>query len=155
VIATVRGGTQLAVLGRAKDDVWLLVEGTFGLGWLNREFTVFRGNYSTVPIVEDIGASVSPSSPLPNQVVPPAASASETVSGNRVIVNTGNLNVRSGPGAAFGSIATVRGGTQLAVRGVTSDGVWYLVEGGFGQGWVNSEFVIFRGNYSIIPVISY
>jgi len=157
VIATVRGGTQLAVLGRAKDDVWLLVEGTFGRGWLNRELTIFRGNYSTVPIVEDIGAFAPPAQINPgiapaNPVVP---SNPETVSGNRVIVNTGNLNVRSGPGAAFGSIATVRGGTQLAVRGVTTDGVWYLVEGSFGQGWVNSEFVIFRGNYSIIPVISY
>lgn len=151
VIVTVRGGTQLAVLGRARDDIWLLVEGTFGRGWLNRELTVFRGNYSTVPIVEDIGAL----SPLPVVQPPPADIGVETVSGNRVIVNTGNLNVRSGPGAAFSSITTVRGGTQLAVRGVTSDGVWYLVEGSFGQGWVNSEFVIFRGNYSIIPIISY
>ncbi|MDW8172539.1 MAG: SH3 domain-containing protein [Anaerolineae bacterium] len=153
VIATVRGGTQLTVIGRARDNVWLLVEGTFGRGWLNSEFTVFRGVFSTVPIVEDSGAFAPPAPP--NEIDPAPPSAVGTVSGNRIIVNTGNLNVRSGPGAAFGSITTVRGGTQLAVRGVTVDGAWYLVEGSFGQGWVDSEFVIFRGNYSTIPIVSY
>jgi len=155
VVATLRGGTEIAVLGRASDDVWLLIEGAFGRGWLNREFIIFRGNYSTVPIVEDFSGSTLAPAPLVQANAPQTAVVPEQVSGNRVIINTGNLNVRSGPGAAFGSIATVRGGTELAVNGVTEDGVWYLVSGSFGQGWVNSEFVIFRGNYSIIPIVSY
>ena len=38
--------------------------------------------------------------------------------------------------------------------GVADDGVWYLVEGTFGQGWLNNEFVIFRGDYSAVPVLN-
>ncbi|MEO1166291.1 MAG: SH3 domain-containing protein, partial [Chloroflexota bacterium] len=76
------------------------------------------------------------------------------LAGNRVVINTGNLNVRSGPSASFSTVATVPGGTELAVTGRSSDGVWYFVEGTFGTGWVNSEFTIFRGDYSTVAVIS-
>ena len=75
--------------------------------------------------------------------------------GNRVVVNTGNLNIRSGPSAGFSVVATVSGGTTLNVVGRAPDGVWYLVEGAFGRGWLNSEFVIFRGNYASVPVVDF
>lgn len=71
----------------------------------------------------------------------------------RVVINTGNLNIRSGPSAGFSVVATVAGGTELAVIGRAPDGVWYLVEGSFGQGWLNNQFVLFRGSYSAVPVV--
>lgn len=70
-----------------------------------------------------------------------------------VVVNTGYLNIRSGPGAQFTSVATVPGGTKLSVLGLAPDGVWYLVAGTFGQGWLNSEFVLFRGDGRLLPII--
>jgi hypothetical protein len=76
------------------------------------------------------------------------------VTGNRVIINTGNLNIRSGPAAGFGVVATVPGGTELAVVGRAPDGVWYLVEGTVGRGWLNNEFVLFRGDFGTVPVIN-
>ena len=85
----------------------------------------------------------------------PASTPVPALSGNRVVVNTGNLNVRTGPGAAFGAIAVVPGGTTLAALAVTPDGEWMLVAGSFGQGWVDTEFVLFRGVYSTLPIISY
>jgi uncharacterized protein YgiM (DUF1202 family) len=330
-VATVPGGTELAVIGRAPDDVWLLVQGAFGSGWINSEFALFRGNYSTVPLVEDVSeAIINPSitasagqgggevvttttnstplygiailgsdlheqpdttslkirSALPNdpntiypiqsqtnvdgenwyyinvpnigmgwvnkaelralgcgmnevvvlnreeplrfdglssqapyllergtegffrgflpdnvssyfeliggdrgivatsalsarsddvvslcQDVPMLATMISTstsssgmsagstaplvATGNRVVVNTGNLNIRTGPAAGFAVVATVPGGSELAVTGVTPDGVWYRVQGTFGEGWVNGEFTVFRGNYSAVPVIDY
>ncbi|MEO1287948.1 MAG: SH3 domain-containing protein [Chloroflexota bacterium] len=332
IVATVSGGEELVVLGRATDNVWFLVQGVFGQAWLNSQFTLFRGDYSTVPVITEpvligvpgtealgqgggfasptgginvvTGRSVTgvtlvgkdlhegpsyesliisrsvPNDPttiyplLATQVtegttwylvdvpnigrgwmdfvnfrllecdadtvgvltettqiqfdgfanrdsflldfltevyivgrrgelaivqlqdggvgligaetfenragvtsvctgvtdtvssVTPGVSASTTtqattttgvpvpqVSGNRVVINTGNLNVRSGPNATFASIATVAGGTELAVIGRATDGVWYFVEGTFGQGWVNSEFVLFRGDFGTVPVI--
>lgn len=327
VLATVAGGTQLAVLGRAADGVWLYVEGDFGRGWLNNQFVLFRGNYDSVPVIEDFRALIPASAadqqanqaslgqgggaesssvtsgrrvsgitltgdwyerpdtnslkvrsavsdtntiypligvtnvagitwyqasvpgvgnvwgfqgqlrplqcgndsilvltrddsirfdgitnrqsfllPRGTEVFAQALrdsflvvqladgtvglitqdalaarpaeirSVCETVTstpseqnsapsvnnntttaptGNRIVVNTGSLNVRSGPGSAFSPVTTVSGGTQLAVLGVAPDGVWYLVQGPFGEGWVNSEFVVFRGNYSTVPVIPY
>ncbi len=70
-----------------------------------------------------------------------------------VIVNTGYLNIRSGPGSQYTVVATVPGGTRLDVIGFAPDGVWYLVRGTFGQGWLNSEFAVFRGNGRGLPVI--
>jgi uncharacterized protein YgiM (DUF1202 family) len=72
----------------------------------------------------------------------------------RVIVNTGNLNIRSGPSDGFSIVATVPGGTELPVVGRAPDGVWYLVVGEFGAGWLNNQFVLFRGSYSSVPVIN-
>ncbi len=57
--------------------------------------------------------------------------------------------------AGFGVIATVPGGTTFYPVGVTKDASWYLVRGDFGQGWISSEFVLFRGVFSSVPVIHY
>jgi len=326
VVATVAGGTELIVLGRATDNVWFLVQGDFGQGWLNSQFAIFRGDYSTVPVINELilvnnagnpgqGGGVAAPNPstivsgrqvtgvsligrnlhqspsydslilsrqVPNDpsVVYPLLAAQEVagttwylvdipnigrgwmdgvvfralqcgndqvgiaidqtpitfdgistqqsyiidfdvefyivgrrnefaiielvdgttgyfrassigprtgvtnvctgvstvvggsaggggtvtnngggtgtvapITGNRVVINTGNLNVRSGPSAAFSTVATVPGGTELAVIGRAPDGVWYYVEGSFGRGWVNNQFVLFRGDYSTVPVL--
>jgi uncharacterized protein YraI len=70
-----------------------------------------------------------------------------------IVINTSSLNVRSGPGAQYTSLAVVPGGTELPVLGLASDGVWFLVAGPFGQGWVNNEFVLFRGAIQNVPII--
>lgn len=333
VVATAPGGAKLAVLGRAKDDVWLFVQGDFGQGWVNNTFTLFRGTYDTVPLITDpvvvsSGVAINPGSSagpamttanpaevftgiavtgvslvgkdmhqgpsydtmilsrsVPNDpsIVYPLLASQETngtlwyyvsvpgigagwmdavqlralqcgtdqvgvvvdsqpisfdglanrepyllpigeemyilgykssdtyivalldgsvgyvrvsalqlrsgvtsmcqgvassvgsqavgstdmagmgdaaapvpqVTGNHVVVNTGNLNIRSGPSAGFSAVATVPGGTKLAVVGRAADNVWYYVQGSFGTGWINSQFVLFRGNYDSVPVINF
>lgn len=70
-----------------------------------------------------------------------------------LVINTSSLNIRSGPGAQYTSVAVVPGGTELPVLGLASDGVWFLVAGPFGQGWVNNEFVLFRGAIQNVPII--
>lgn len=331
IVATVAGGSELTVLGRATDNVWFFVEGAFGQGWLNSQFTLFRGDYGSVPVIsepvivgsagttatnpgqgggavatsgsvvtgrsvtgvslvgKDMHAEPTYDSIIVNSTVPtdpgtiypllavqtdangviwylvdapnigrgwmdaiafrvlecgndsvgiltegapivfdgianrdsylldaqtefyitgrrntqiivelvdgtvgllPESSvatrtgiesvctgvtstvststvgtagtttatttttSSPQVTGNRVVINTGNLNVRSGPASGFSIVATVPGGSELAVIGRASDGVWYYVEGSFGQGWLNSEFVLFRGDYGSVPVVN-
>src|SRR5690606_19013204 len=72
----------------------------------------------------------------------------------RAVINTGFLNVRSGPGSQFTTVGTVAGGTVLDITGFAPDGVWYRVIGNFGTGWINSEFAIFRGDGRAIPVVT-
>jgi len=80
-------------------------------------------------------------------IAPPVQAA------NVAVVNTSFLNIRSGPGAQYTQVFTARGGNQFDVVGIASDGVWFLVQGPFGQGWVNNEFVIFRGSIESVPII--
>ncbi len=87
------------------------------------------------------------------------AAAVETLPGY-AIVNTDNLFMRSGPGAEFTPVAIVDGGTRLVVLGRSdsrlpdsSDRLWWLVEVGGLRGWVNSAFLILRGDLRTIPVI--
>lgn len=74
---------------------------------------------------------------------------------NIAVVNTGNLNVRSGPSFNFASVAVVPGGTQLRVLGIANDRVWMYVEGTFGKGWINQEFILFRGNPDTVPTLDF
>lgn len=71
----------------------------------------------------------------------------------RVVINTGYLNIRSGPGPQYTIVATVPGGTELPVTGFYKDGIWWRVSGDFGSGWLDSEYVYFRGNGANVPII--
>lgn len=71
------------------------------------------------------------------------------------VVNTGNLNVRSGPGPQFSILGSVPGGTVLPVDGVTPDQAWFLVSSPYGAGWVDGEFVVFRGAVASVPILDY
>lgn len=81
------------------------------------------------------------------------ASTTSAFAGAYVVVNTGYLNIRSGAGAQFSTVASVPGGTRLGAVGFAPDGVWILVAGDFGRGWVNGDYVLFRGDASSLPVI--
>src|SRR5690606_26573460 len=52
VLLTVVGGTQLPVLGVASDRVWYQVSTVIGVGWINAEFVIPRGDFSNVPIID-------------------------------------------------------------------------------------------------------
>lgn len=158
VLETVAGGTELPVLGTAGDEVWYQVVTPSGSpGWVNIEFTIPRGDFTNVPLVqfsaEDVqqpSIVVSPPS-SPNVPVAPVPRLVRSV----VIVNTSALNVRSGPGSQFAKLFTAGGGTQFPVIGITPDDAWFLVQTADGQGWVNSEFIVFRGDINTVPIIEY
>jgi len=156
IAAVASGGTELAVAGVAGDLEWWLVEGSFGRGWVDNDFVLFRGASASVPVIPN-----AYSQPIASVGAPPPGSGGVTpieqapaVTGNRIVVNTGNLNVRLGPGGGFSIVAMVPGGTELAAIGVAPDEEWWLVEGSFGRGWVDNDFVLFRGSFASVPIIS-
>ena len=51
-------------------------------------------------------------------------------------------------------MTTVPGGTQLSVLGMNSDASWYLIQGDFGRGWIDTDFIIFRGNINLVPTLN-
>ena len=138
VLTTVRGGTELQVTAIDSGRVWYQVITAAGSGWVNSSYAVARGDYSSIT-----RAGVSPREGAHLGGLTP-----------RAVVNTAYLNIRSGAGIGNGVIATVPGGTVLRVLGLSRGRGWYLVEGSFGQGWLNNHYTVFRGDFSQVQVVN-
>lgn len=64
------------------------------------------------------------------------------LSGATATINTGALNVRSGPGVAFGKVAVVYNGQTVNLLGRNADGSWVKIKLYNGvEGWVNATLV--------------
>jgi uncharacterized protein YraI len=138
-IATVSGGDRLEVLGIASDGVWFLVRGGFGRGWVNNEFTLFRGSINSVPIISsDTALSLSVGG---GQAAIPVA------------IFTNAITLYAAPGTNFGTVGFLNGPSQLPVVARTADGNWVQVSTQTGFGWVQASQVIVQGNPALIPVV--
>jgi N-acetylmuramoyl-L-alanine amidase len=68
-------------------------------------------------------------------------------------VNTGALNIRSGPGVSYGVITYVYRNTVLTLLARNADASWVKVMTTTGvQGWVNSRYVLTSYPLSSLPV---
>lgn len=125
-------------------------------GWIPSEAALIRGpvrsEYCTSGAVRDTGPGAGGGGTTGST---PGTTTGTTaqLAGPRVVINTGFLNLRSGPGAQYTVVTTLPGGTQLPVIGIAPDRVWYLVQGTFGQAWLNGEFALFRGSARGVPII--
>jgi uncharacterized protein YraI len=141
----------------SKDSNFVKIELGDGLmGWVPFNSVVTRTGTPTDEV--DFtqlsgGVAIVPSGAISATAVPGGVPASFGLDTPHVVVNTGFLNIRSGPGSQYSIVATVPGGTELPVLGIYFDGVWYLVQGPFGQGWINIEFAVFRGSVQSLPII--
>ncbi len=127
-------GEALGITARSTNGLWLKVtrSGNAFEAWINFSGITLQGSLADVPVVD---------------TTPPAIV-------NIAIVNTAWLNVRSGPDAKYQRIYVAPGGESLTVTGRTRTGAWMRVEReDFGIGWINSEFVIFRGDWVSVPVV--
>jgi uncharacterized protein YraI len=139
------------LLSISRDSLFVQVELGDGVtGWVPFSAIQTRTGTTSDILAEQMGTQAS----QPASVTPSAPITFVALDMPHLVINTSFLNVRSGPGGEFTSIATVSGGTELNVLGITEDAFWYLVRGSFGQGWVDSDFVLFRGSISNVPVIS-
>lgn len=132
IVATVAGGTELPVIGIYFDEVWLLVEGRFGRGWVNTEYVLFRGDGRSLPIIRDVGGIVAA----------PIALFSTTIT------------VYNAPNVALGSAGTVVGPVELPIVARTADGLWVQVNTGQGFAWALVDQVLISGDLSLIPIVN-
>ncbi len=132
-VATLPGGTELAVLGFAPDGVWYFVSGTFGTGWLNSEFTLFRGDGRSLPIIRDAGGTLA--RPMGN-------------------VNTGTYTLYAAPNLTLGVVGSISGPRDVEVVARNADFTWVQVNvPGIGFGWIQADFITMSGDTSLIPVV--
>ncbi|NDJ78356.1 MAG: SH3 domain-containing protein [Chloroflexi bacterium] len=125
-------GERGNVIARSLDGMWLqVVIGNYD-GWMDFSGITLYGDMSLIPAVD--------TTPPPIQ--------------NIVIINTGRLNIRNGPGVEYASIGSVTGGTSLDVTGKHPTLPWIRVEHPiWGTGWVRIMYIIFRGNWNEVPYV--
>lgn len=135
IVATLSGGTELPVIGIAPDNVWYLVEGPFGRGWVNNEFVVFRGAIQAVPIIRDFTAVTTNTLSAPVAVV------------------AGSVTLYAAPGTNFGAIGVLNGPIEVPIVARTADSLWLQLNTSAGFGWVVANQVIVRGDGSLVPIV--
>lgn len=137
IITVVPGGTTLPVISRADNMTWYEVESPAGIGYVNSNYTVRRGDFSGIPW--------SGTANVPSGLT--TAASSIAYGEPHVVVNTSYLNVRQGPGVDYPVVAVVPGGTALPVLEISLGGHWYKVETAAGDGWLRHRYTATRGNY--------
>lgn len=133
ILGTVTGGTQLPILGQNADASWFNVDTVFGEGWVSDLYVITRNYFGSSP---DTTSTIDPS----------------TIVGPTAVINTGALNVRSGPSATYTVLGVVRGGEQYEIVARNVDFSWVVIETATFVGWVNRIYVIIRGDSTYLPV---
>lgn len=98
-------------------------------------------------------AASAPATATSTTVAPTATRTStpRVAPGNTVTVLSPGLNVRSGPGAGYASVAVVTQGDVLTVIGQNGDGSWILVRLPNGiEGWVASAYTTYGYNGPVV-----
>jgi hypothetical protein len=151
--------TQAASIAQ-QELVFLVVGGCGRLPALANAFAILA-RFDLSALLAEIDGSTAPSVPL-NAAPPRPVNPPSDVAGlpGYAVVNTDNLNVRSGPGVQYTQVAVVDGGTALIVLGRSdatlpdsSDDLWWYVEVGGLRGWVNSGLLALRGDLTYVPVV--
>lgn len=111
---------------------------------------------TVTPEVVTIVVTATPdeSAPPPPEEPTSEASTSDTESDTASATLNQDLNVRSGPGTAYGIITSLAGGTTVEIIGKNSDGSWWLIAlPGGNSGWISAPYTT-SSNTGDIPVVS-
>jgi uncharacterized protein YgiM (DUF1202 family) len=128
-VARLNRGAILSLIGRNADATWAQVQLASGVqGWINAHY-------------------LAPSVPIGDLPV----TFGTTISNG--VVSTDFLNVRSGPSAGFGVVATLARRDAVNLIGRTEDSQWLQVRLTNGtEGWVNASYVIANIRVFTLPV---
>lgn len=161
VVAIVNQGNVVNLLGRNADSTWAYVQtATAVLGWVNASSTYINPSVAISSL--DV---VTPNTPTPtgtltptNTPTPVPATATPTAApptGSTATVNTGALNVRSGPGVAYDVVAVANQGNVVTLIGRNSNSTWAKVRLSNNiEGWVNASLITPTVSISALPVAS-
>ncbi|MDZ4768001.1 MAG: hypothetical protein SGJ24_02645 [Chloroflexota bacterium] len=166
VVATVVGGTELPALGVNGSGTWFLVSTPVGNGWVDVSFTLPRGDFRFVPVI-NVQPPAAPTGATPlsiGLVNPPARSVSavsvaSTTSSERGKLQVISVNLRAQPDDAGGIITTlyVDNNAEYVVVGRAFDSRFVLwtaiVVANFGTGWVEADKLAYRTVQGAAPSV--
>ena len=130
VVAVLQQHTEVYIIARSSGSTWYLVKTQGGpTGWVKRYYIHTDFPYTSLPFAKDL------QQPAPM----PPSQPSQQPSG---FVNTGYLNVRTGPGTNYRAFAVVSSGTNVLLLGRSSGGSWLKVRIPTGAvGWVGRYYI--------------
>ena len=136
VIAVLQQNTKLYIMARSSGSTWYLVKTQGGpTGWVKRYYVHTDFPYTSLPIASN-HPMPTPQPPVQQPTYPTG------------VVIAGSLNLRSGPGVNYNTIAVLQGGTTVALLGRNANGSWLKVKAPTGTvGWVNAGYI--STSYSI------
>lgn len=139
-------GQTVTMLGRNADASWIYIRTPNNVdGWVNINYLSFTINPFDLPTIGTQPPTFPTATSTPQAVNPIAIYG---------VVNTGALNVRSGPSPQFSRVDTVYFGDTIFLSGRNADGSWV-----FGttpnniNGWMNSRYLTLTSPVSMLPVI--
>lgn len=120
ILTTELEGATLRLTGRSADNAWLqVVLADATVGWVNSAFLTSGPVISTLPIID--------------------ISSTPTL---LYMVNTEQLNLRTGPGVRYDAIDILLEGATVSAIGRNADRLWLEVELSDGRiGWVNAFYL--------------
>ena len=162
VIAELKLGTAVTVVGRTADNAWAkIVAGAEQEGWASAADLVVFG-LDQVPVLD---VEVIETPPEENTEASPETAespdsdtmveAGEQGSLNaRIAAGSRRLNVRKGPGLNYGIVSSAPSGATVKALGRNADGGWILIElpGKDGKvGWVSARYLDLGGDPTDLP----
>ncbi len=150
ILARVKRGEVLPVLGRTADRRWFLVRLADSQGWVAGRLTLPNKAAQNSPVLT---STVSRASDVVTATAalqpPPDDQPALTVNARE------RLNIRAEPRESATVIGVALRGEQLAVLGRSPDGQWYQVRvGGDKRGWVAARLTLPNAKARTAPVIS-
>jgi len=130
VVFSVYRGTLLNLLGRTSDTSWVHVSLTNGVqGWVNSRYVLTSYALVNLPV---------------EYIVPNNATGT---------VNTGKLNVRSGPGTGYGVVGWLTAGAGVVLQARNANSTWLKIQAISGPaGWVSAIYITTSYPISSLPV---
>lgn len=84
-----------------------------------------------------------------------AASETAVQAGSTAIVNTGALNIRSGPGIGYGVVGITYDGHVVTLQGRNTTGSWVQIRTSSNiVGWVNTFYLDSAISFNTLPIVS-
>ncbi len=149
-IATVYQNETVTLLGRNSDSSWVYVTTPNNVtGWMTTTFITASVPISNLP--EVIVTTATPTTPT---TTPQVSTATAVPVNATAVINTGKLNVRSGPGIQYGILTAVNYGETVNLLARNPESTWALVRTSQAvDGWVNVKYITPNVAITSLPVV--
>ncbi len=162
-VGAMEKGELVAVLGQNAGGDWLYILTTTQLqGWLPQTSLHLVGTLEQAPVLppDPLAAAVQPTAAeaaanaaVTTAATPHAVPLTDLKAIATAQVKSDGLNMRQGPGAAYGHQDTLARNDQVSILAVNSRRDWALVETSAGQqGWVSLAYLTVQSDLSNAPV---